>query len=165
MKNIKSNKGFTLFELIVVMAIGVILTGILAISINYVHNANVTAAANKLDAAINTARVKSMTQGPDAGELTIYVDNGILYAQIGTGAPEVISKSPVVASYYSGNSEPGTAGTYQGSIVTITLRFNSAGSVIESESTNVSKFDFTKGDKHAQVILVPETGKHGVRLY
>lgn len=166
---LSSNRGFSLVELLVVIAIMAVATGIASITYSLVHNANVAAAANELDTAFNKARIQSMAKGPDAGQLTIWVDNGILYYTIGdpdTETPTAVNAAAVeVVSYRYSNG---------GSTITLTptlrnmprceYRFNSAGMVVQSSGALVDEIVFAHGTRKVAVIFYLETGKHTTEL-
>ena len=86
MKRKSSNKGFTLVEMIVVIAIAAIMFGLAAISMNIVTNSNVRADAKRMQSTLKTARMRAMAKGQDAGTVTITNENGAIYATIGTDA-------------------------------------------------------------------------------
>ena len=82
-KIFRSNKGFSLLELLIVITISMILVGGAAIGINLLHNANVNSAADRLKSAFNSARSISMAKGQNAGALTFRRVGESLYVYIG----------------------------------------------------------------------------------
>ena len=82
-KIFRSNKGFSLLELLIVITISMILVGGAAIGINLLHNANVNSAADRLKSAFNSARSISMAKGQNAGALTFRRVGESVYVYIG----------------------------------------------------------------------------------
>lgn len=157
---LSSNKGFSLVELMVVIAIMAVATGLVTITYSLVHNANVSKAANALDTAFNKARVQSMAKGPDAGQLTLWIAaDGILYYTIGdpsTETPTAVNTGTTEVRY----GQVGAGSTY-GSMEPKTYRFNSAGMVLPStEGTLPDYFQFFYGNRRVDVIFYLDTGKH-----
>lgn len=75
----KNSDGFTLIELMVTLAIGVILMLVAVPSfITYKKNAELTSATNTLLAAINAARGEAMKQGMNA--MVVPTDNGAAWS-------------------------------------------------------------------------------------
>ena len=70
----KKNQGFTLVEMIIVIAIAGILAGSSVMALNSLKYANAKKCANEIDSMIDKARVLSMTKGPTY--LYIYVYKG-----------------------------------------------------------------------------------------
>lgn len=74
-----SNKGFTLIELVMTMAIGVVLMLVAVPSFTtYKKNAELTSATNTLLSAINSARGEAMKQGVNA--MVVPTNNGSAWA-------------------------------------------------------------------------------------
>lgn len=172
-KCLKNNSGFSLLEIIVVLAIIMILTASATLSIAYVNNANVSKAANTLDAAINTAKSRSMAMGPDLGELILSTNNGKLYYRIGdTGErvmicnKEISVYTAVTSTYTMGNVGYGGAIDTTGSGDIAKIRFTTSGTVDEANCSGYfTKFRFERGKRNVEVILYKETGKHTVNMF
>lgn len=160
-----NNKGFSLIELLVVIVIVAVITGMTTITLVVVDNANVSKAANTFNTAINTARVQSMSRGPEAGGLHITRENGILYYQIGPGDAKHEICSPAIDVQMVVGNYTATAGvpiTTDGDIASIS--FNSAGMVIGASSSSLTKLIFIRGNRRVETVLYNETGKHEVNL-
>ena len=103
-KEKKNNGGFSLVELIVVIAISVVLIGAATISIRSVMGVEVKQCARNIESIINKTRVTTM--GKDSAVLEIYKDasDGAYYYKTtinGTvSAPSKIGKSRIDV-YYS----------------------------------------------------------------
>lgn len=154
-----SNKGFSLIELIVVIAIMAVAIGLVTITYSIVNNANVSKAANTLDTAFNKARIQSMAKGTDAGQLTVWVSYGVLYYTIGDPAvetPTAVNSNVIDISYTDTN---GTTFGHVDFMPAVTYRFNSAGMVMTS-GYSVRQFEFSHDTRKVDVIFYLETGKH-----
>lgn len=161
---LRSNKGFSLIELIVVIAIMAVAVGLVTITYTIVHNANVAKAANMLDTAFNKARIQSMAKGADAGQLTVWIQGGVMYYTIGdpaTETPTAVNSAVIDISY----SENGSSWLGPGvDMPQVVYRFNSAGMVIQSGAYLPREFMFSHGNRRVDVIFFLETGKHMTEL-
>lgn len=172
-KIFKSNKGFSLLELLIVITVSMILVGGAALGISLLHNANVNAAAARLETAFNSARSISMAKGQNAGALTLRRVGDSIYAYIGdpvygrgdtvtTSEMELICTGALTAHCWAdmggGSDEPDLTGFHLDDATDIsdkfTLCFNSAGQMLkynEGGSTDeyndfsALKFSFRKG--------------------
>lgn len=165
MKNINNNKGFSLLELLIVMAVSAVVVGFASLSISTYYNAKVNDAAARMESMIRRARTESMSKGQEAGKLILTVEGDGLYGQIGTtGGKELISSNLI--DVYITNHIYGTAdnvynthnmlnaatGTYE-------IEFTSSG-LVQSESAPgcPGSIIFSRGSRHWQVLLFHETG-------
>lgn len=160
---LSSNKGFSLVELLVVVAIMAVATGLVSITYTLITNANVSKAANTLDTAFNKARVESMAKGPDAGQLTVWSTSGILYYTIGDPATEtpiaVNNASTDFWCHVGGSIYPPNT-----DIPPMIYRFNSAGIVMPSSWIS-DYYEFSNGNRRVDVIFYLDTGKHTTKIY
>lgn len=167
----KKNKGFSLVEILVVIAIMAVMVSAVALSYNIIDKANVAKAARTYDTAIDTARNMSMAKGPDAGVLILSMSGGKLYYQIGETSEKkeicgpMISVTVMIDSPYSSRS----GGIAMADGAEYRLYFNSAGTLYLGYTggtcTNVTKLIFSRGDRHIEVILYKETGKHTTNFW
>lgn len=79
----KNNKGLSYIELMLVVSIIVIFTGVASLSIGLISRSNVNKAVKELNSAFSRAQSMSMTKGQANGCLTIMVDNGKYYYYFG----------------------------------------------------------------------------------
>ena len=75
-KQLKSNKGMSIIELLLVIMISLLILTLLLISYNVVNNANVTKAAKRMENILKTTKVAAMSRGQDAGVVNFTVENG-----------------------------------------------------------------------------------------
>jgi len=164
MKRFCKNKGFTLVELLVVMAIAMIVATLVLISFNVVDNANVTKSAHRLEHLIRTARSRAMSKGADAGQMTIEKrGDGNYYAVIGTGAnqtSEMICNAGVeVTAAADYNATAGVAFTS----TPIVFRTNGA-LRYGTGQTVYRKFFLHRDARTMEVIIYEETGAVDVNM-
>jgi prepilin-type N-terminal cleavage/methylation domain-containing protein len=165
MKRINRNKGFTLVELLVVMAISMIVATLVLISFNVVDNANVTKSAHRLEHMIRTARSRAMAKGADAGTLTIEKrGDGNYYAVIGTGAnqtSEMICNAGVkITGATSYNAVTGSD-----AITSTKLVFRTSGALrYGTEASTYRKFFLQRDARIMEVIVYEETGAVDVNM-
>ena len=91
MKNEKkmNNKGFSLVELIIVIAIMAVLIGVLAPQyLKYVEKSRVSADADQLDTLISAVEIYSADKGMVEGTITVAKDTGVITPST-TGTPSI----------------------------------------------------------------------------
>lgn len=163
-KTISNNRGFSLVELLIVVAISAILLGLATISYNIVYNANVEGAANRLEAVFNKARTTSMAKGQEKGKLTLKMADGYMRACIGDDTQgDVIcidTQTINCETTNAGLSDTVPTTDFTGLTETVVFYFNSDGSINKTTSSTYNRFVFTKGNRHCQFYFYPETGKH-----
>lgn len=74
----KNNKGISYIEFILVLAIMILLTGLVTVTMSIVNRNNVTKAADKVSTGINHAKTLSLSKGTNKGSIT-FVANGSNY--------------------------------------------------------------------------------------
>ncbi len=161
---LSSDKGFSLIELIVVIAIMAVAIGLVTITYTLVHNANVAKAANTLDTAFNKARIQSMAKGTDAGQLTVWITGGVMYYTIGDPdieTPTAVNSAVIGITYTDTN---GVTFSNAENMPRAIYRFNSAGMVIQSGTLLPQEVDFFYGTRRVKVIFYLDTGKHTTEL-
>ncbi len=160
------NKGFTLVEMMVVIAIAALLTVAAGFSYSIVSNADVRKAAETLATSIREARTVCMSNGMEAGTICIYKENGSLYAQIGGVDGEItkICNSLVdVEVMYTNDYTVQTGGNLMADGDKTELAFTASG-VLKTAGYGVdvfpnNKFFLTRGKKKYEVFVYIETGK------
>ena len=169
--NIDNNKGFSLIELMVVIAVMAVAVGLASLSLAMVNNANVNKAAYDFNSLLNQARAQSIAKGTDAGTLTLKVDNGSVLYKIGdasttdgwekltTPAIDVEVVPYINTAAYDLHSGTAISGSVQ-------LRFAPSGVVLDATSgQNICQVIFKRGNRKVGVIIYRETGKHDVVMY
>lgn len=150
MKLRSNNKGMTLFELIIVIAIIAIATALAAFTLSIVNNANVAKAANRYAYAVDLARNTSMAKGKTEGTLNIKLINNKYYYYIGSPS----EASPSLNELCSAGSI-----TVTGLTNGMTIQFNQAGMVAGASAPIAT---FTRGKRHVTVTVHKITGKSEV---
>lgn len=108
---ISGNQGFSLVELIIVVAIMAILAGGLALSLSVVSNRKVSKCADEIAATIERAKVLTLGKAQNDVECIISYDSteGAYYAVIIQGGTEVsnrkVGESPITVTVYFDNDE------------------------------------------------------------
>lgn len=78
----KNNKGYSLVEIIIVVAILSVLTAGISMSASAINNSNAKACANSIRDALAEAKILAMSKGSNSTRLNLYKDaDGNLYAK------------------------------------------------------------------------------------
>ena len=168
----KNDKGFSLVEVLIVILIMTIITSLALISYSVVSSARISNAGKNLQSVISEARTQSMAKGTNAGKLTLTMENGNLYAQVGdvaTASKEEIS-SGRMQIYYVTNDYSSTTGLQISDGDVLEISFNTDGTVRKIDDTGAAinvptNFLFENSSRRMQVVLYLETGKCRTGLY
>ena len=161
-KVIHNNIGMTIMEMLIVMVLIAILSGLVGLTYQYIHNANVQEAGENLAAAIKTARTISMAKGTEKGRLTLYIDGGAMYYTIGdsTAKEKICNQIMDFTIFTSFNTVTNLAPSSKSPDGTqYVLRFTTAGTVCASPNSDFNYVVFYKGDRCYSILAYPETGK------
>lgn len=164
----KNNRGFSLIELVVVIAIGIILTLAMTLSLRTVSGTAVKQCAKEIKSIIN--KTKSSTMGKDEVTLTLSMDEkGALYAYLnqkdGTGSvseeKSKVGRSNLDIKYTltdaSGASEVRTMKS--GDSITIQFDRGSGRLSYNDDGTCCTKIEISKNSTKRTVTIYKETGK------
>lgn len=163
------NKGITLVELLLVIAIMSIITGITAVGISLIYSRDAEKCAKLIDTALEEVRMSSLSR---EGSFRLAVDgvNHILTVEAlssGTTEEKALPKKVEISVYAEGDSSK-TEGK------SITVEFDKAAGKIKEikiDGTTVGRDSYhtvrisaeTKSNsKKASVMLIKMTGKHYV---
>lgn len=170
------NDGFSLVELIIVVAIMAALLTTVMLSISMVFSANAKACANSIQRAVADCKVTTM--GKSAAWLIIYRDtDGVLYGQMHTmeqksgeavGTYEEVVQEPEklggkrVSITYTDESGADMGELPVGESNGIRIEFDrSSGSFKDG---TIKSIDIIGGNKHYQLTLIKLTGKLSIEL-
>ena len=79
----RKNKGFTYYELLLVIAIMSLMVGFMSIGIGTVYRNNVNRMADNVESSLKAARNNALTKGTSKGWANFYYLNKTLYCYIG----------------------------------------------------------------------------------
>lgn len=166
------NKGISYVELILVIAIMAILSGLISISIGTINGNNVSKAADIAASAINEARISSLTKGSNLGYVSFAVRNGNYYYYVGKSATvSDISASDFgwnkvcngTVDVYFSEEDPTTSGSLGDQLVNNKILGcgfrQSNGQLCNSEHFKYQYVTFVHGNKSATVRIYPISGK------
>lgn len=178
----KNNKGYSLVELIIVIAIMAVVMSTLIFSISLVFSANAKTCANDIKSALAETKITSM--GKNEAFVEIYRDasNGCIYSRqfmkredgswYGKKAEKIGNARVYVAYCVDGGSETELA---EGDSIYLAYdrssgSFRSTGTMQKDDGTSVaiayySKIHVWGGNKNLQVSLIKLTGKVSVEAY
>ena len=157
---IGNNSGVTIFEMLLVLVLIAILTGLVGLTYQYIHNANVQKAGENLAAALRAARTTTMSKGTEKGRLNIIIEGGRMYYTIGDSTEKQEICNQVMGFYVrpDKNSITNTPPAEKTGDSTITIRFNTAG-MLDVSGSGANYVVFYKGNRAYSVLVYPETGK------
>lgn len=167
----KNNKGISYVEMILVIAIMAIVTGLVSISIGLVNGTNVSRASEVTCSALQEARNSALTKGSDNGYVSFMLRKGACYYYVGkkvtistsndsdvnwtkicNGTVDVFFSQDAPDSDSLGNKL--TGGNVYGA------KFSqSSGSLSNETNYNFQYITFVHGDKQTTVRIFPVSGK------
>lgn len=161
----KNQKGFSFVEMILVIAIVAILTGVAGISIGLIARSNVNRTVQKLDSAFSQARTQSMAKGNLRGMLFLTYENNRVYCYVGSATNPKrneekveIAVAPVQVSVFAG----GTETVLSPSDNEIIIGFIQTSGAIDTSIGSYEKIKISN-DRHTMYLhIYPITGKHKI---
>lgn len=162
----EDNRGLTLVELIIVIAIIAVLTGIVMMSVSIISGLPAKKCANNIYSALSRVRVTTMGKNMDTLQLEVRPD-GIFAVETIDSVVETKQLGKNTVKLYvtvnSGGTETETEITSGGSILIDFNRSTGALKPITVGSTDYyTKIRAKKGGKSYTVSIVPFTGKMSV---
>ena len=152
-----NNKGFTLVELIVVIAILGVLAGTMSYSVNQIFSNRIRKFANEYDTMLTRCRVETLCGSPAPTTVKLWLDaDGHYYAALYQNGAETerekLGDSDVTCTYTAG----GTSAVIDTS--GLTLAFNRSTGALDSHCPQVTEIDISG----VKITVVPSTGYHKV---
>lgn len=167
----RDNKGFSLIEMVVVLAIMLVMTGAIMMSVSSLYSQQVKRATRTIDSLLTDT--KTLTMAKTSSYFSLRKDGDYYYAETTDGTKKQLSNNKTLTVKYklkSGTSYIDVATTpvaisYQKS----SGAFDKAGSVNVDGSVNlrsvddyVDMFIISCGNREMKIKLYPKTGKHEV---
>lgn len=163
-----NNSGYSIVELIIVIAIMAVIIATVSFSINLIFSANARGCANALERAIADCKVTTM--GKNDAYLRIYRDTDEnVYAQMfiidrsGNEVPqdpEKLGGRRVRVGYLPSGASAGDEPTEITGSTTVEIRFDRAsGSFVKANHDACATFDIRGGRRHYLVEMIQLTGK------
>ena len=165
--NYRSNGGFTILELLIVITIGLIMLTFIGITLGAVRGANVNAAARALKNSASHARSQSMAKGKDAGMLRIWIDGNSVYCRVGDDGDkkELCNLKEVNVNKVAFETTTKTATVVNplvevGEANEVTVAFTNMGTVNKTDSSlyPFNAIQFNRETRNTYVVIYPETG-------
>lgn len=175
----KNNKGFSLLEMIIVLAILAVVTSVSFVGLGYVYNTNIKSSIKKVNSSL--LKIQSYTTSKSVGGRNVYMrlkkESDGYYIEYwqgeGTAAVQIQEKEKIgkknltVTCYYDGGSS-GTVTVDSGSPVDIYFDRSTGGllPVTQGGDTYWSKIEITSnGSSGCSVTISKVTGKTEVTFF
>lgn len=167
-----SNKGFSIIEVIVVVAIMTVMIGAVSITYTAVKKTNVTKASRTIDDLLTTCREKAMTNS--AKEWKVVIDGSTArIIKVDSEGNEIEIESETLPSNVKVYVSEDGINNYEASVSPISISFkllsgevgsvyNNDGITIKGEGTNCGIVCDYKNKKNSTITLYYATGKHTI---
>ena len=154
----KNNRGFTLIELIVVIAVMSIIAGVSSSVISSVSKQELKNFVNSYDAMLSECKIETLS-GMKNPSLSIVVEDGeyraVLYENGVVVKKEYLGEDYLTCKFYTSDGTENTG--------TLTIRYDRTTGTMTTSPSGVSKVSVSnkKGTTYS-VELIPQTGYHRV---
>ena len=161
-----NNKGYSLIEIIIVVAIVAIVSSAGTASLNLIHNSKVSTAARTVNSYCKSVRLNNMTK-KELKYIHVFKKNNSNYVYVDSNKSANLTKTEKeigntnLAIYYGSTSGSKSAITND-NVITITFDrsgqcqlLNKSGSIIST----VDLLSFTNGKRSSDIIISKLTGK------
>lgn len=155
MKN--NNKGLSYIELIIVIAVMSILTGVTALSMTYVSRTNASKTANQIVTILANSRTQCLAKGKENGKVVFRLDGNTYKYKIGDGSEETLATKPLNIVFESSSGVRKELST--GEMFEIKFEQSTGAPVATMGSETVCFIKVTKGESTSTVQLYELTGK------
>ncbi len=159
----KSNSGFTLIELIIVVAIIAVLTSVVATTTYQVFATNAKQSINEVSSMLSSCRVSTLSGAVNPVFELSYVDGNVnaTISSNGRKEQEQIATSAVTVSYtIDDGTVDGKTTTLDDNSDKLEIRYDSSGAI--KEPTNIKSITVNSGSKIYVLTFTPQTGYHEV---
>ncbi len=152
------NKGFTLVELMIVVAIIAVLTSVVVTTTYQVFATNAKQSINEVSSMLSSCRVSTLSGAVNPVFELSYVDGNVKATISSNGRleQEQIATSAVTVSY----TIDGTTTTFDDNSDKLVISYDGSGAI--KEPTMIEKITVTSGAKVYVLTFTPETGYHEV---
>jgi prepilin-type N-terminal cleavage/methylation domain-containing protein len=167
-----SNRGFSLVELVIVIAIMAIVSGLATLSVSIITNKKVSKCADEIVSTMERARVLTLGKAQNNVECIIYQDGESYIAQIIQGGSVVsereIGKTPIKITVYfdsgagvdiSAVNGKSPAGTGNGLHVIFDRASGAFVADVNAQGKYCTKIEVTNGKRTVNILPVGRTGK------
>lgn len=166
------NEGFSLVELIVVIAIMAVVVGGVTLSVSVLANRKVSKCADEIVSTMERARVLTLGKAQNDVECIIYDDGGVYKAKVIQGGNTVsdrkIGESPIeIKVYFDGGAEVPLSGVSGKSPASAEAGLHvifdrASGAFVADVNVNghyCTKIEVTNGTRKIDILTVGKTGK------
>lgn len=167
-----SDRGFSVIEVIVVVAIMSVMIGVISITYTVVKKANVTKAAKAIDNLLTTCREKAMTNSAKEWKVVIDGDSAVIIKVDSEGNESEVASETIPSNVDVYVIADDGVSQYYASDNPISISFKllsgevssvyTTGVTIKGSGTQCQIVSDYKNKKHSTIILYYATGKHTV---
>ncbi|MBO5657166.1 MAG: prepilin-type N-terminal cleavage/methylation domain-containing protein [Agathobacter sp.] len=162
MKLEKNQRGYTLVELIVVVALMGVLSSVGLLSYSLVTGRNIKSCAAELEGYIGKTKIQAMSRA--TATLRIFAAEDGIYVNLSTEGQDVrIGKRGLTVTYETrkgGATQTYTLNTNGSNALTLSFDRSSGSFLPLADGSQCSRITLPDGTRTMRIILIPETGKY-----
>lgn len=142
----KSHKGLSYIELILVLTISIIVVGLASLGVGLVSRNNVTKAGDKLNSAVAESRSVSITKGTENGKIVLSKVGSKYYYTL-DGTTKQFASDPVSVVYNNGGTSETVSTSHS-----VEIKFNRMGGLVGASTDPSVNYDLKLSNGSKEVV-------------